>query len=251
MRTAWPVLLLTLLLTLAPDAPGHADTGFGIGGVQALPDIRLELGDGSNALLSELAGQQPLLLTFFYRRCTGVCTPFLSLLHDATARVGGAGSDYHILALSFDEADTLQDLRSQAAALGLADTAGWSFATTTPAQLRLITGALGFEARPAAQPGQFDHAALLAAVRQGQLIDRMTMAAGRSDLRRLHALVRELRGEFIPVLPRPGRMALGCFRFDARTGLILPDWGLLLLAAPALGSLAALALLFVRSGPPR
>ena len=251
MRTAWPVLLLTLLLTLAPTGPGHADAGIGAAGLRPLPDIRLDLGNGSNALLSELAAQRPLLLTFFYRRCTGVCTPFLSLLHDATARVGGAGSDYHILALSFDEADTLQDLRSQAAALGLADTAGWSFATTTPAQLRLITGALGFEARPAAQPGQFDHAALLAAVRQGQLIDRMTMAAGRSDLRRLHALVRELRGEFIPVLPRPGRMALGCFRFDARTGLILPDWGLLLLAAPALGSLAALALLFVRSGPPR
>jgi len=53
---------------------------------RAVPDIPLRMPDGRDRMLSELGQGKALLVTFFYRRCTGVCTPFLEWINEATGR---------------------------------------------------------------------------------------------------------------------------------------------------------------------
>src|SRR5690606_12239826 len=80
-RSALRRTLATLALTAA-----YATSVFGEGAPsaesrlagRAAPDIPLRLADGRTMRLSELADGKPLLITFFYRRCTGVCTPLLA-----------------------------------------------------------------------------------------------------------------------------------------------------------------------------
>ncbi|MBK6280011.1 MAG: hypothetical protein IPF57_18780 [Gammaproteobacteria bacterium] len=180
-------------------------------------------------------------MTFFYRRCAGVCTPFLNWIKDATAAVGGLGSDYRILALSFDEQDSVAQLAAQARALGLTGHPDWDLAVTERGALADITGALEFWYQRQPDSSQFDHGSLLVAVSDGRV--RRALHGGLGETQRLRELIWELRGRR-SVLPDTGaaRLAMPVLRprhRSAEDGL-----GMLLLVLPALASLAAALLLF-------
>lgn len=209
---------------------------------RALPDIPLRLANGHERMLSELGQGEALLVTFFYGRCSGVCQPFLEWIKNATGQVGGLGKDYQVLALSFDEADTVADLRAQADAFGLLDNPHWHFAVAEHTALARITGALEFWYRR--QPGstQYDHGSLLVAVRDGRVI--RALSGGPGQTQRLRELVWELRGRVMPYYPVRGEPTLRCLAFDPRTGALHMDWGMLLLIMPALASLATALVLF-------
>lgn len=209
---------------------------------RAVPDIALRLADGRERMLSELGRNQALLVTFFYRRCAGVCTPFLQWIDEATAEVGGIGHDYRVLALSFDEADTVADLQAQARTFGLLENANWHFAVTGRDSLAQIAGALEFWYRRQPDSDQFDHGSLLVAIRDGRVI--RALSGGPGQTRRLRELVWELRGRVVPYYETDNAPALRCVDFDPRTGTLRLDWGMLLLVAPALVSLAAAMALF-------
>lgn len=254
MRAAVAILLL-LLAAAAPCAtpdPGvgaQRQEGRLIG--RGVPDIALTLADGSSTRLSALAGGKPLLVAFFYRRCTGICTPFLQWLRDSAREVGGLGSDYHVLALSFDRTDTAAELRAQAEAMGLAADPDWKFATTSREDLARVTGALDFWYRYDAASGQYDHGALLVALDDGRVLGAIT---GTPDsARRLRELLWTLRGRFIPSYRTEGEAPLACFAFDPKTGAMRLDWGMLLLAAPGAVALACALGVFggVRGGVSR
>jgi cytochrome oxidase Cu insertion factor (SCO1/SenC/PrrC family) len=199
---------------------------------RGVPDIPLRLAQGTAIDLLALSGDKPLLITFFYHRCKGICTPFLESVRDAVREVGGLGTDYRVLALSFDEADSVADLRAQAEMLGLTQSPDWLFAATNHEALARITGALDFWYRYDPASGQYDHAALLVALDRGQV--RRSLLASEGGAARLRELVWELRGAFIPVYAVPGQTPLACLRFDPRSGSTRLDWGLSLLALPAL-----------------
>jgi len=213
---------------------------------RAVPDIPLQLADGHERTLFELGDERALLVTFFYRRCTGVCTPFLQWVADATTEVGGLGTDYRVLALSFDEADTAGQLRAQARALGLLESADWHFAVASQADVAEIAGALDFWYRRQVDTEQFDHDSLLVAVRNGRVIRALNGGPGQTQ--RLRELVWELRGRVMPYYPVKNEPAVRCVSFDARSGELHIDWGMLLLVAPALVALTATLVLFRSRG---
>lgn len=216
---------------------------------RAVPDIPLRLADGRAVRISELWRDTPLLVTFFYRRCSGICTPFLQWVRDAVDDVGGLGSDYRVLALSFDDADTVSNLRAQAAALGLMRDRNWSFAVAQRNEMARMTGALDYWYRLDPATGQYDHAALLVAVDRGRVVRALLGSPRGSE--RLRELVWELRGSFIPFYRVPGQTPLRCLAFDPRTGAARPDWGLLLLVLPALTAVALALAVFGVHGRPR
>jgi cytochrome oxidase Cu insertion factor (SCO1/SenC/PrrC family) len=209
---------------------------------RALPDILLHLADGSRVTLAEVGRGQDLLVTFYYRRCAGVCTPFLQWIADATSAVGGLGSDYRVLALSFDGTDGVDDLAGQARALGLLDDPRWLFAVTNRESLAMLTNALEFSYRLRPGSDQYDHGSLLVAVRDGRVLRSLRGAPGRTD--RLREMVWELRGRFVPSYRIEGGPTVRCLGFDPSTGRPRLDWGMLVLVLPALAALAAVLALF-------
>jgi cytochrome oxidase Cu insertion factor (SCO1/SenC/PrrC family) len=198
---------------------------------RTLPDIPLTLADGRSVRLSELWGDKPLLLTFYYRRCPGICTPFLEWVRDAVHAVGGLGADYRVLALTFDDAETVADLRAQAAAFGLLTAPDWSFAVADRDAVARVAAALDYRYRLDPQTRQYDHDSLLVGIDRGRVVRAMPGTPGGS--RHFRELIRELRGGFVPLYRSSGRTLFSCLRFDPQSGKARFDWGMLLLALPA------------------
>lgn len=246
-RSGSLLLLIGLLMpalaagTQAPGSMAAARAESRLEG-RLVPDIPLRLSDGRELMLSELGRGQDLLLTFFYRRCAGVCTPFLHWVAEATAEVGGLGTDYRILALSFDEADGVEQIAAQARALGLQDHPSWQFAVTGQDALADITGALEFWYRRQPDSSQYDHGSLLAAVSDGRVVRALT--GGPGETQRLRELIWELRGRIMPYYPVSSGPVLRCLSFDSSDGSLKLDWGMLLLVLPALASLGVVLVLF-------
>lgn len=209
---------------------------------RSVPDIPLRLSDGRVLPLSALWRERPLLVTFFYRRCTGVCVPFLQELRDASRAAGGLGVDYQVLALSFNDADTARDVRGQAAALGLLDSPDWFFAVTGKADVERIAGALEFWYRYDPGRRQYEHEALLVGIEKGRVV--RAMVAGARQANRIRELIWETRGSFIPFYAVPGQTPVTCLAFDPGSGETRLDWGMLLLALPAVLALLAATALF-------
>jgi cytochrome oxidase Cu insertion factor (SCO1/SenC/PrrC family) len=213
---------------------------------RTLPDILLHSADGRVVPLSQLWREKPLLLTFYYRRCAGSCTPFLEWVRDAVRTVGGLGRDYRILALTFDDSETSADLRAQAVALRLEGTPDWQFAVASKEEVARLAAGLDYSYRLDPSTGQYDHNSLLVGIEQGRVV-RALLGTPQGSAR-LRELVWELRGSFVPVYQLPGRALLRCLTFDPRSGRMQLDWGLLLLVFPASGAISAALLLFGAGG---
>lgn len=210
---------------------------------QPVPDVALRLTDGSTARLADYSSRRPVLLALFYRRCTGTCSPFLRSLAAAVTSAGGLGERYDVITVSFDPRDSLADVREMQEAFGLQDTPGWTMAVSDADSIRRLTDAVGFWYRPDATGEQFDHPSLVAAVRDGRIVSVVLDNA--PSPARLRDLLNETRGVFVPYAAVPGDDTLfRCFQVDEATGALRPDWGMLLLALPAVIALAATGVVF-------
>jgi len=184
-----------------------------------------------------------MLLALVFTRCAGVCSPFLSSLNAAETTVGGSGTDYGTVVLSFDPRDTPEDMARLADRLGLQARPGWTFGVASGPGVERLAGAVGFWFQRDEVTGQFDHPALLVAVDRGRVV--RLMVGGAVEPPRLFEVVRELRGEFVAAYPLPGRVLFRCFQYDPRSGRFALGWGFLLLALPAAVTLLGTAVLFV------
>ena len=209
-----------------------------------LPDVPLSLGDGRVAQLSSLWRDTPLLITFFYHRCVGTCTPFLRMVRSAVEEAGGLGRDYRVLALSFDPADSAADVQLHAEAMGLANDPNWLFAAADAESIARITSELEYAYWRDPNSGQYDHESLLVAVDQGRVI--RALLGYPMQLSRFRELAWELRGSFVPYYEVPGSALLRCFQFDPRTGGSRPDWGLLVLLTPGVTAIGIALAVFIR-----
>lgn len=201
----------------------------------AVPDIGVTLEDSGVVPLSQLWRDRPLLITMVFSRCAGVCYPFLRSLRAAEAALGaGPSADYRILVLSFDPRDTARDMGAVASVAGAKGAANWSFGVAPAAEIGRLSEATGFWFRWDPVRRQYDHPAVLLAVKNGRLVRLFT--GGLMPASALGAIVRELRGTFIASYPLPGDALFRCFQFDAGSQSFTPDWGALLLVLPGLAA---------------
>ena len=213
-----------------------------------VPDVLVRDARGRELRLSSLWAERPMLLALVFTRCAGVCSPFLSSLRSAEASVGGAGTDYRTVVLSFDARDTEEDMAGLAGRLGLDARSDWTFGVAATADVERLARAVGFWFRWDEPTRQFDHPGLLVAVDHGRVV-RLSVG-GAVEPARLQEVVRELRGEFVAAYPLPGRVLFRCFEYDPRTGRWALDWGFLLLVFPAAVTFLATAAAFAAARRP-
>jgi cytochrome oxidase Cu insertion factor (SCO1/SenC/PrrC family) len=195
----------------------------------SLPNIPITTAAGRRTNLADAGGGRPLLLALVFTRCAGVCSPFLASWRSADTRVADPASVQRVV-LSFDPRDTVTDMAAFARHFGLEADPNWTFAVAAPNDVRRLAGAAGFWYDWDASRQQFDHPAMLAAVRDGRLI--RLLVGGVVSSARLDELMREATGTFVPSYPLPGRIAFRCLQFDPRTGTPSLDWGFALLLVP-------------------
>ncbi len=213
-----------------------------------VPDVSLRTAAGDTTLQRQSSGQ-PLLLALVFSRCAGVCSPFLASLRSAQEVVGGRGASYRTLVVSFDPRDSLRDMDALAERLGLAQARDWSFGVADAAAVQRLAEAIGFWFAWDAERKQFDHPALLVGVREGRVA--RLLVANQVEAARLQEVVRELRGEFVPAYPLPGRVAFRCFEYDPASGRYLMGPGFLLLLLPATLAVLFTGALFARGASRR
>jgi protein SCO1/2 len=207
-----------------------------------VPDVSLATASGAHVTLSQIAHGRPLLLAFVFTRCAGVCSPFLTSWRSAD-RALGQRREYSRLVLSFDPRDTATDMSTFAHHHALDGDDNWTFAIGDPTDVQRLAEATGFWWTWDENRQQFDHAAMLAGIRDRRLV--RLLVGGSMTSARLDELVREVSGEFVRSYPLPGRVPFRCVRYDAATGRTMLDWGFALLlipiAATSIGTLAMFA----------
>jgi cytochrome oxidase Cu insertion factor (SCO1/SenC/PrrC family) len=194
-----------------------------------VPDIWLTTTTGARVRLSQISAGKPLVLTFVFTRCGGVCSPFLMAWRSADRALGRYGK-YARVVLSFDARDTTEDMSTLRRHLALTEDDDWTLAVGDRDDVRRLASAIGFWWEWNERRQQFDHPAMLAGVRKGRLV--RLLVGGSVSSGRLDELMREVSGEFVPSYPLPGRVPFRCVQFDAATGRMTLDWGFALLLVP-------------------
>lgn len=237
-------ILATETLVAAQQAPPEEGKVI----YQPVPDITLQVSTAQTIRLSQPWGEKPLLITLIFSRCAGICSPFLRSLGEATEQVGGAGTDYDVVVLSFDPDDTLEDMQSVAKANGIAGRPGWLFGVASTQDVRQLADSIGFWFRKVEGTIQYDHPAMLVGVRRGRIL-RVLVGANVSP-RDLRLVIQELQGEVVLsyALPDP-RIPFRCFDYDPRTGRSRLDWGMLVLVAPSFLAVVTVLSLFTLARP--
>ena len=207
-----------------------------------VPDVMLTTSAGRSVRLLDIAAGRPVLLSFVFTRCPGVCSPFLRSWRAADRST--TRPDYIRVVLSFDPRDTPGDMAMLAdhLALDAAERDRWIFAVAARDEVRRLAGATGFwwdwdQARQ-----QFDHPAMIAALRDSRLV--RLLVGGTITSARLDELVREASGGFVASYPLPGRVRFRCVEFDAATGRVTLSWGFALLLLPPLCTILATTVVF-------
>ena len=243
-------LMLALLLTLSagPAAAQALDPRRAPPDEERLlytivPDIQLTTSIGTQVTLSEASRGRPLLLTFVFTRCAGVCSPFMRSWRSAEWNVGRPAA-YSRLVLSFDPRDTPADMEMFAHHLDMESGEDWTFAIAAPGEVSRLADATGFWYEWDRNLNQFDHPAMLVGIRSGRLV--RLLVGGSVTSARLDEMVREVSGVFVPSYPLPSRARFRCVQFDGTTGRVVLDWGFALLLVPVFStSMATMGLFMV------
>lgn len=197
-----------------------------------IADVALNTPEGT-IHISELYHNSPVIVAFIFTRCTGICSPFLLNLKDKIQELNSK-SNFKILVVSFDPADSLSDLENLANRFGLKDNDQWIFATTP--QITSLNYSVGFNPIWDSTRQQFDHDALLAGIDKNGLITKKLI--GLRDNRSLLSMVRTINDEFGLSYPLPRKnMLFSCFTYDPTTGKQSPSIGLFIMLLPAIFTL--------------
>jgi len=230
---------------LAEPTPGlPPEEGRYVG--RLVPDLVFQDAQGREGSLHAFGRQAPMMLALVFTRCAGVCSPFLASLARAQEVLGDSGGAYRTLVLSFDPRDTAEDMGELARQLGLREADGWTFAVSAEGDVKRLADAFGFWYSWDADRGQFDHPGMLVALDRGRVV--RLLVGTQVPPTRLQEIVRELRGDFVPAYPQPGRVLFRCFQYRADTGELRLDWGFLILLVPGLLAAVGTLVLFRAGG---
>lgn len=249
----WPAVASALWLVLAgglvcaqptpvpPELLQPPDENRYVG--REVPDVLLLRQPEPAVPLSGLWKQRPVLFTFVFTRCAGICSPFLHSLKATTAKVGGAGKDYQIVVASFDPRDGPDTMTAIAGDLGLAKDPGWTFAALSTNDVQRLAPALGFWYRWDESSQQFDHPAMLVAIDRGRTV--RLLVGGEVSPVRLQEVLDQLRGKLVSIYPLPGKVAFRCFDYNT-DGRLRIHRGILLMLLPGVSAAGLTLWIFQR-----
>lgn len=209
-----------------------------------LPNIDLLSADGNALTLDELSADRPIFLTLVFSRCAGICSPYLGLLRKAVSAAGGSGQQYQMVVVSFDMRDAQADLRALIEHHSLQNDRGWTFASPKlEADRDLLCNSLDFDYRWDEERQQYNHPAMTVAVRAGKIV-RLSVGEEITPAR-FREMIAEASGQYVPIYPEPGATAalFRCFDYDPQRGFT-PNWGMMILVAPAAVTLILVVVLF-------
>jgi protein SCO1/2 len=159
--------LLTIVLARPADAFCHeASKDERLPRIGPAPEFTLTDQDGRRVALKELRGKV-LAVTFIFASCADTCPLLTAKLAAVQDRLGAAfGPDVRFVSITVDpERDTPEVLKRYAQA-HRANSAGWSFLTGTPAEIRRIAGRYGVIYKKTAS-GDVDHTFLTSLIDRG------------------------------------------------------------------------------------
>jgi protein SCO1/2 len=206
-------LAILLALVLAPAA-AVATPDAALFSWQQHPGAQVKLATGVRdeagrmTTLGTLMGRMPVVLDLGYYHCPSLCGVVRADLFNAIAASGlTPGTDFSVLAVSIDPAETPEDAAIPAASL--------HYLTAPEAGIKAIAGTIGFRQSWDPQYKQFIHPAGLVVLTKGGAVSSYLLGAGFTggDLRA--AVLRAGDGGIaqaaLPIL-------LVCFHFDSTTG---------------------------------
>lgn len=202
-------------------------------------DIELRDETGRVVRLGEYFGRRPVLLSLAYYDCPMLCGMALQGIASALRTLTlEAGKDFEVVTVSFDPRETPELARSRKATYLAAygrpqSPEAWHFLTGDEAQIRRVTGAVGFRYVWDGEQKQFAHATGLVLLTPDGRIARYLFGVeyAPKDLRL--GLVEASEGRIGTLADK---LLLLCYQYDAHTGRY---------SAAALGSVRAGAILTV------
>jgi len=137
--------------------------------IRPAPDFTLTNQDSKRIVLSKLRGKV-LAVDFIFTGCADTCPLLTAKMVAIQNRLGGAfGPEIHFFSITVDpERDTPAVLKRYAETYK-ANTAGWSFLTGTPAEIRKVTQQYGVYYKRASH-GNVDHSFLTSLVDQSGVL---------------------------------------------------------------------------------
>jgi protein SCO1/2 len=151
-RMAWPLssVALGMAACFVMAAPLEVGIEEHLGQILPLETFTLNDEDGRPIVLKELF-DRPVILTFVYFRCPGICTP---LLQELSKNVNNCdltpGQDYRMVTVGFDPTETAELAKAkQANMIATVDkkemsTKDWRFLTGDAETVKRLTDAVGF-----------------------------------------------------------------------------------------------------------
>ena len=186
------------------------------------PDIPLTTSTGARVRLSRTSGGRPLLLTFVFTRCAGVCSPFLRVVAGGGPQRSAAALPTRVWCSASIPATRVADMAMLAHHLDLEeDDDDWTFAVAEPADVRRLARRSGLLVGMGRAIGSSSTIpAMLAGIRGGRLVrllvgGSMTVGAARRigarSVGRVRAQLSVARPGAVPLractTPRPVRQA--------------------------------------------
>jgi len=224
--------LTSLVLVLVCQSTAQSIDGWKEeqGVYEKVHDAPLQLIDGRETSIRQLARNRPVVLAMIFTRCAGVCNPFiLRLKQQLLLREESPG--FQLIVLSFDPRDQMAEMQAYAKRFGLAGEANWYFAVTS--EISSLNQSMGFDPVWDGTRQHYDHDALLVGVNNQGYITKKLL--GLRDYRDLTQLAASIHNEFSPTYQLPGQNLLfSCFNYDPGTGKSKPGLGLVFIALPAI-----------------
>jgi protein SCO1/2 len=230
-RLGLPAAALMLALSAAPR-PAHAAFGAVADpgdftwqthpGAQVPPNAAVRDEAGHAARLRDYFGKTPVILDIGYYRCPTLCGVARADLLAALKASGlREGSDYTLVAMSIDPAETPEDAsRAKEGDLSqapFANGSGWHYTVGEPGAIEAVTSSVGFRYRYNAEYKQFLHPTGLVVLTNTGLVSGYLLGVGYhgGDLRA--AVLRAGAGNIVAQAALPAVLLL-CFHFDETTG---------------------------------
>lgn len=210
-------------------------------------DAPLQVAGKKNLAFHDFYGRKPLILALVFKRCSGICSPFLLRLKE-NLQYRTKSRSFNILVLSFDPRDNIEDMSSMAERFDLENNDQWAFAITD--SIDKFNQSIGFYPIWDNTRKQYDHDALLVGVNsEGYITKKLIGIRAAHDI---DLLIASVNNVFSPTYRLPNKNALfSCFNYDPTTGKSSPGLGLLFIALPAVLTLLLLISIsyLVRNNP--
>lgn len=208
--------------------------------LKKIPDAKIKTSNSSSASLSFWYSQQPLVLTFAYANCPGVCSPYLIQVRDQVS-ILGVEKEFQIMVLSIDPKDNPEELwRLVGFTHESPPPFNWTFGVLEEQDRAVLLSSLGVQTQNVSE--LYDHTTVTVMISKDGKI--MQWVEGLPDNGQWNRLFKELTNEFVPVYPTlRSNVWTSCFQYDPTSGIWRMNWGLLMILAPSIITVCVLLVL--------